>query len=210
MPSLSFVVGPLPLLALLAALLLCSCGTTQNAANPGDIKGETYTLPVRSGSKVRVNIADVRLNGKPQKVEKGSPKAEAIRDGVKDFVALAAKKGGTRRLPGATLDITVDATYDGHLAEAATKGFLTGFFTLGLVGHIAPGKFSYAASNSVSITRSDGARRSFSAASATIEGKYDLNEPGAGTRAIVTAQREADRQCFGQIANDLASSGFLK
>jgi hypothetical protein len=98
-----------------------------------------------------------------------------------------------------------------HLASGVTKAALTGFFTLGLVGYIAPGEFSYRSKVTAEVLGYDGRARPFSAESQEVTVKYDVNGgSAAAAKAMGAARRQADTESLNNIAAQLAQSGIFQ
>jgi hypothetical protein len=108
------------------------------------------------------------------------------------------------------MNVSFDDGQDTHVGSAAAKGFVTGFFTLGLAGYIAPGIYSYRSQVTAEVIGCDGRSRTFSVESQEITVKYDLNDRTAPKRAGSTARRQADSESLNKIATQLVQSDVFR
>lgn len=97
--------------------------------------------------------------------------------------------------PDFTVLLSFDEREDTHVGEAATKGFLVGFFTLGLGGGLLQQKYDFESDVQFEIRRRDGISKTYSANSS------------AGSK---TAQYAADARQAPQVARSQAREACLK
>jgi len=105
------------------------------------------------------------------------------------------------------ITVSFDGKENTHAAAAFGKGFVTGFLTLGLLGYIAPGEYSYQSKVSADVS---GQKGTYSAESQEVTVKYDLNDPKAGTNAVITAIRQSDDDSLRKIVSQMVQQGFFR
>lgn len=200
-------------IVLAASLSLIGCATNKTLRINEEyqqFKAQEYVIPVDNGSvnplHITLRVADLRMDGKEFPVSSRSLRAKEIRDSLTTFGTAIAREmshAHSSALAGQPLQIAVsfDGVEDLHLGSAFTKGFLTGFFTLGLVGYIAPGVYSYQSKVSVDLL---GGKGTYSAESQEVTVKYDMNDKNAGGKAGSTARRQADNESLQKIVSQIA------
>ena len=103
--------------------------------------------------------------------------------------------------------IHFDERQDLHLVEAATKGFVTGFFTLGLFGHIFPNNYDFETNLKVLVVRTEGTSRVFeSSAKGGVES--DVNKAGEGAVAGRSLREKLRWSSIEKFLSDFKTSGL--
>jgi hypothetical protein len=102
-------------------------------------------------------------------------------------------------------DIYLDEKEDRHMGEAAAKGFVTGFFTLGLVGYVMPNRYSFETSMKVVMRRPGTADRVFETKSAG-DSEWDVNKAGEFFAASEALKRGLRRATVEKIVAELKAS----
>ncbi|MGP8154154.1 MAG: hypothetical protein ACLQBQ_08440 [Smithella sp.] len=202
-------------IVLAASLSLIGCAANKTLRINEEyrqFKAQEYVIPVDNGSvnplHITLRVANLRMNGKEIPVSSRSLRAKEIRDSLTTFgtaIAHEMSHAHSSALAGQPLQIAVsfDGMEDLHLGSAITKGFLTGFFTIGLV----PGVYSYQSKVSVDLL---GGKGTYSAESQEVTVKYDINDKNAGGKAGSTARRQADNESLQKIVNKIANQGFFQ
>jgi hypothetical protein len=205
---------------LAGSLTLIGCATNQTAKLADadrQFRAQEYVVALDNGSPnpnhvLSLRVADVRINGEELKVSPQSIRAQAIRDSLGTFgAAIAQEMSHASVSRSATQPIQITVSFDGkensHAASAFGKGFVTGFLTLGIVGYIAPGEYTYQSKVSVDVS---GQKGTYSAESQDVTVKYDLNDRRASPKAVMTAIRQADDESLQKIGGQMAQQGFFR
>jgi hypothetical protein len=206
----------------LAVILCCAgCATSQvdrMAEADRQFKAQEYILPLHiqesSGPVLEFRVGSVQIKGKDMQVRAESLRALEIRTSITNFVGALARELPNHSNPGPGEEplrflLTFDGEENIHAGSSAAKAFATGFFTLGLVGHIAPGVYSYR--SMVRLEASSGGKTAvYSAESQELTVKYNQNVANAGAQAASTARRQADDESLQQIARLLVQEGFFQ
>lgn len=206
----------------LTVFYLVGCASTPTndpALGYETFKNQEYPIPLQgqqtNGPTLMVRVGGVTLNEEETLIQPKSQLATeinksitnsgvAIQDGLKN---VAIKLPPDCRVQ---MIVSFNNTEDTHSGSRAAKGFLTGFFTLGLVGYIAPGEYSYQSKVIAEVTGCDGKTRTFTAESQEVTAKYDLNDANAGRQAGSTVRQQANTESLNKIATQLVQSDIFQ
>jgi hypothetical protein len=179
-------------------------------ADPAYYNVQECTIPLRNQQTncpaLLVRVSNIKEQGK-----------ETIFLPVNLSVFATALQNGlmnTAPLPSADckmqMNLSFDFEGDSHMGSAVTKAFVTGFLTLGTVGYILPGVYSYQSTVTAEIVGCDGKTRSFSADSRKVDVKYDMNNRAALPQAAVTARMQSYIESMTNLVTQLVQSGIFQ
>lgn len=182
------------------ALIQLLAGTSYGDPADAQPSGPPLTIMVQKGALGKTDIQTYSPLGRDLDSELRDclEKLRLLRSN-----GLSAPEASAANSPAFRASVSIELSNISDQAGNFAKGFATGFFTLGILGHIVKYDMSFVTKITMDVTRSDGTRRSY-ATESTTKGEFDANRDDRPQALAIMHEstQQAFRQLLDQINND--------